>query len=92
MTQFSEISKTDKPDKKIAEYVGKTIDIVSISKKDITWKGEPITFYTLVLKDGSTVGANATVAKQIYEHESSLPFTAKVGTKQSKRGAYSYLE
>lgn len=92
MQSFSEISKSEKPDKKAADLVGQKIEIQSISEKTINFKGEDITFYTVVLANGTTVGVNHTIAKQIKEHVDKLPFVATVRSKKSKKGAYYYLE
>lgn len=92
MKEFSQVSNSAKPQKKIAELVGERIEIQNITEKTIDFKGQPTTFYTLILTDGTTVGANATLAKQVKENEKDLPFAGTVTSHRSKRGVYYVLE
>lgn len=92
MQTFSEISKIGKPDKKIRDMVGQTIGIVSIDSVEKDYKGQKTTFNNITLDDGTRVSVNSTIAKQINEHLTELPFTAKVSQKRSKLGLYCYLE
>jgi hypothetical protein len=92
MKEFRNINQNKKPDKKIADMVGQTVEIVALETHILNVRGKDMTFNTVTLSDNSTISVNATVAKQIKEHEGELPFSVKIGQKRAKLGNYCYLE
>lgn len=86
---YSEVApKTERPDYKMRDVVGKKLVIADCSKKDTEYKGEPITFYNVILEDARRVGVNRIIFDKIEELKgrSALPVSAKVVQKESKKG------
>jgi hypothetical protein len=96
MKAYSEIATTQKPENKIADYVGKTIEIQDISSNSIEMTEKDgtkkqVTFNQVTLTDGTVIAINPTMAKQIRDHEKELPFSGLVSERRAKLGKYYFL-